>query len=79
MRDTDPMSRRPDESAAQWYERAIVAKSISAAELEKIGEAGGVTSVARHAITTRAESAEVDLISALDAYVAERRASMDSI
>lgn len=68
------MSRRPDESAAQWYERAIVAKSISAAELERSARPGVVTPVARHATTTRAEEAEAELISALEAYVAGRRA-----
>ncbi len=69
------MSRRPDESAAQWYERAIVASSIAAAAVEELDDGPGVNPAARRAMTGRASAAAAELDQALEAFLGERRAS----
>lgn len=71
------MTRRPDESAAVWYERAIVARSMAAAHLDELDDRVDVTAVARDAITKRAAEAAADLDAAMIAYLAERKAHPD--
>lgn len=67
------MSRRPGESAAQWYERAIVSNSVASGQLEDFTDGPGANPAAQKAIEQRAEDAAADLALALDAFKAERR------
>ncbi len=72
------MSRRPGESAAQWYERAIVANSVASGQLEDFTDGPGTNPAARRAFEQRAEDAAADLALALEAFKAERRGSTSS-
>lgn len=67
------MSRRPGESAAQWYERAIVANSVASGQLEDFTDGPGANPAAQRAFEQRAEEAAADLASALEAFRAERQ------
>jgi hypothetical protein len=67
------MSRRPGESAAQWYERAIVANSVASGQLEDFADGPAVNPAAQQAFEQRAKEAAADLASALEAFRAERR------
>ena len=69
------MSRRPGESAAQWYERAIVANSVASGQLEDFTDGPGTNPAARRAFEQRAADAAADLESALEAFMTERRAT----
>ena len=65
------MSPRPAETAQQWYERAIVADSLAAADQELLADAGN--DIAKRVARKRAEEASADLAQALNALQAERR------
>ena len=65
------MSPRPGETAQQWYERAIVADSLAAADQELLADAGN--DIAKRVARKRAEEASADLAQALNALQAERR------
>jgi len=65
------MTRRPNEPAAQWYERAIVTNSVAAAQQETLSE-GSNANPAREAIEQRAREAATDLELAAAAFRAER-------
>lgn len=67
------MSRRPGETAAQWYERAIVANSVASAQLEDFTDGPGANPAARQAFEQRATDAASDLQLALEAFRAERQ------
>lgn len=67
------MSRRPGESAAQWYERAIVANSVASGQLEDFADGPGANPAAQRAFDQRAKEAAADLAAALEAFRAERR------
>lgn len=67
------MSRRPGESAAQWYERAIVAHSVASAQLEDFTDGPGTNPAAQRAFEQRAEDAAEDLAEAMEAFKAERQ------
>jgi hypothetical protein len=67
------MSRRPGESAAQWYERAIVANSVASGQLEDFADGPAANPAAQRAFEQRAKEAAADLASALEAFRAERR------
>ncbi len=69
------MSRRPGESAAQWYERAIVANSVASGQLEDFLDGPRANPVAQRAFEQRAKDASEDLASALEAFMAERETS----
>jgi len=67
------MPRMRDESAASWYERAIVADSVAADELQRMSESAlPFNEHATEAITRRARNAEKDLAAALKAYTDQR-------
>ncbi len=72
------MSRRPGESAAQWYERAIVANSVASGQLEDFTDGPGINPAAHRAFEQRAKDAAADLVLALEAFKAERRGSTSS-
>lgn len=72
-----PMSRRPGESAAQWYERAIVANSVASGQLEDFTDGPGANPAAQRAFEQRAKDAAEDLVSALEAFQQERRGSVE--
>ena len=69
------MSRRPGESAAQWYERAIVANSVASGQLEDFSDGPGANPAAHRAFEQRAKDAAEDLAAALEAYMTERKGS----
>lgn len=64
------------ESVGDWYERAIVANSVAAAQEEALADAGNLT--ARRVARKRADEAAADLKQALDALQAARRAADDT-
>jgi hypothetical protein len=67
------MPRIPNESIAAWYERAIVADSLAADELQRMKESAvPFNDHATEAITRRARNAEKDLAAALKAYTDQR-------
>ncbi len=66
------MSRRPNETVAQWYERAIVANSVASSQLEEFKDGPGANPAAQRAFSERAAAAAADLAAALEAYLAER-------
>ena len=66
---TDSM-RFDHESAAQWYERAIVANSIAATQEEALATAGNPTAI--RVARLRAEQAAADLQQALGALQTDR-------
>ena len=72
------MSRRPGESAAQWYERAIVANSVASGQLEDFAGGPGANPAAQRAFEQRAKEAAADLEAALEAFMTERRGSHQS-
>lgn len=72
LRDHVLMSRRPDESAASWYERAIVTSSVAATQQESIASTPHENPAARNAIAQRAQEAAADLKLAAAAFRAER-------
>ena len=59
------------ETAAEWYERAIVADSLAAAQEEALATAGNATAV--RVARKRAEAAAAELQHALAALQADRR------
>ena len=63
--------RFDQESAAQWYERAIVADSMAAAQEEALAAAGNPTAI--RVACKRAEEAAAELQQALEALQADRR------
>jgi hypothetical protein len=65
------MSSGRGEAVQQWYERAIVAHSMAAAQEEAIAEAGNP--IAKRVARKRAEEAAGDLQQALQALKTERR------
>jgi len=65
------MSSGRGETAQQWYERAIVAASIAAAQEELLAEAGNP--IAKRVARKRVEEAAGDLQQALIALKSERR------
>lgn len=67
------VGRQTNESAAQWYERAIVGNSLAAAEADSLAGVGNPTAL--RVAQKRADEASADLARALDAFLAERRAS----
>ncbi len=69
------MSRRPNESAAQWYERAIVTNSVAATQHETVSEGSTASPAARNAIAQRASEAAADVKLAAAAFRAEREAA----
>jgi len=72
------MSRRPNESAAQWYERAIVTNSVAATQHETVSEGSTASPAARNAIAQRASEAAADVKLAAAAFCAEREAATPS-
>lgn len=67
------MPRIPNESVAGWYERAIVADSLAADELQRMKDSAvPFNDHATEAITRRARNAEKDLAAALKAYTDHR-------
>ena len=67
------MSRRPGESAAAWFERAITTHSAAAAQHETFVAERGGNPAASAAIAQRLEDAAADLQQAEAAYRAERQ------
>lgn len=65
------MSSGRGETALQWYERAIVAHSVAAAQDELLADAGNP--IAKRVARKRVEEAADDLHQALNALKAERR------
>lgn len=65
------MSSERNESAEEWFERAIVANSVAAAQEELLADTGNPT--AKRVARKRAEEAAADLGKALDALQAQRR------
>ena len=63
--------RSDQESAAQWYERAIVANSVAAAQEETLANAGEPTAI--RVAHLRAGEAASELQQALEALHEERR------
>jgi len=72
LRNDVGMTRRPNEPAAQWYERAIVTNSVAAAQQETLSEGSNPNPAAREAIDQRAREAAADLELAAAAFRAER-------
>jgi len=72
LRNDVGMARRPNEPAAQWYERAIVTNSVAAAQRETLSEGFFANPAAREAIDQRAREAAADLELAAAAFRAER-------
>ncbi len=72
------MSRRPNEPAAQWYERAIVTNSVAATQHETVCGSSTVNPAARNAIAQRASEAAADVKLAAAAFCAEREAATPS-
>jgi len=72
LRNDVGMTRRPNEPAAQWYERAIVTNSVAAAQQETLSEGSNANPAAREAIDQRAREAAADLELAAAAFRAER-------
>ncbi len=72
FRDDVGMTRRPNESAAQWFERAIVTNSVAAEQQETLSEGSDANPAAREAIDQRAREAAADLELAAAAFRAER-------
>ena len=64
------MGRRDREWISDWFERAIVANSVAAEQLEQMQS--GDTEFARKAVNQRAEDAAGDLAEALAAYNKQR-------
>lgn len=65
------MSSGRGETVQQWYERAIVANSMAAAQEESLAEAGNP--IAKRVARKRVEEAAGDLQQALDALKTEKR------
>jgi hypothetical protein len=66
------MPRTPNETVASWYERAIVADSLAADELQRMKESTvPFNDLATEAITRRARNAEKELAAALKAYTGQ--------
>ncbi len=72
LRNDVGMARRPNESVAQWYERAIVTNSVAAVQQETLSEGFFANPAAREAIDQRAREAAADLELAAAAFRAER-------
>ena len=72
------MSRRPNEPAAQWYERAIVTNSVAATQHETVSGSSAANPAARNAIAQRASEAAADLRLAAEAFRAEREVATPS-
>jgi hypothetical protein len=72
LRDHVPMSRRPDESAASWYERAIDPSSVAATHQESLASRTYDNPAAANAIVQRANAAAEDLKLAAAAFSAAR-------
>jgi len=72
LRNDAGMTRRPNEPAAQWFERAIVTNSVAAAQQETLPEGSNANPAAREAIDQRAREAAADLELAAAAFRAER-------
>lgn len=66
------MSRRPGESAAAWFERAIATHSVAATQQETFTLADSGNPAAWDAISQRFRDTAVDLQQAEAAYIAER-------
>lgn len=69
------MSSERSEAAEEWFERAIVANSVAAAQEELLADAGNPT--AKRVARKRAEDASADLGKALEALQTERRRAVD--
>ena len=68
------MPHKPGESRTAWFERAIVADSVAAAELEVMSSSAVAYNIqARAAIHREAVMAREDLRAARDAYTREHR------
>jgi len=67
------VGRRDSESISDWFERAIVANSVAAEQLEQM-QSGDTefNAQARKVINQRAENAAEDLAEALAAYNKQR-------
>lgn len=67
------MGRRDSESISDWFERAIVANSVAAEQLQQM-QSGDTefNAQARKVINQRAENAAEDLAEALAAYNKQR-------
>ena len=72
LRNDAGMARRPNESVAQWFERAIVTNSVAAVQQETLSEGFFANPAAREAIDQRAREAAADLELAAAAFHAER-------
>lgn len=68
------MSRRPGESAADWFERAIVNHSVAESQSEAYPWATNANPAAHEAIAKRIVEAAADLARASAAFRAERDA-----
>jgi len=67
------VGRRDRESISGWFERAIVANSVAAEQLEQMQSgATEFNAQARKAVNQRAENAAGDLAEALAAYNTQR-------
>ena len=71
------MSRRPGESAAAWFERAIVTNSVAASQQETFTSGVHPNPAAWDAVAARAREAAADLRLAEAAFRAERSTSAD--
>jgi len=67
------VGRRDSESISDWFERAIVANSVAAEQLQQM-QSGDTefNAQARKVINQRAENAAEDLAEALAAYTKQR-------
>lgn len=72
--DTGGMPRRPEETALDWFERAIVSNRIAGDNLDQMLMTDTTyNEAAIKAIHHAAERAEADLLAARAAYVQQRR------
>ena len=72
------MSRRPGESAATWFERAIATNSVAAGQQEEFRSRLHANPAAWDAVAHRAREAAADLALAEAAFRAERAAATDN-
>ena len=72
------MSRRPGDSAAEWFERALVNHSVEESQRESFPWDTNANPAAHDAIAGRVVEAAADLARAAAAFRAERNADHGS-